>query len=132
MRPRSARLVVTTSGVVVGPHEIALVHHQRARAPGDRRANRRVLELHLRILQRRLVGIHSCVERGRRRLRGIDLLAGRDASLRQFLEPLGLLRGVGGLGDIAIEIGLGLLRRSGGRRSSVDSTCPAMTSSPSV
>ena len=87
------------------------MHHQRARAPGDRRGDGRVLELHLRVLQRRLVGIHGGVERGDRRLRGIDLLAGRDASLRQLLEPLGLLRGVGGLREIAIEVGLRLLQR---------------------
>ena len=97
--------------LVVGADQVTLVHHQRARAPRDRRGDRRVLELHLRILQRRLVGIHGCVERGCRRLRGIDLLAWRDASLREFLEPLGLLRGVGGLREIAVEVGLRLLHR---------------------
>ena len=44
-------------------------------------------------------------------LRGIDLLARRDASLRQLFEPLGLLRRVGGLSEIAIEVGLRLLQR---------------------
>ena len=104
-----------------------------ARAPGDRCGDRRVLELHLRVLQRRLVGIHGGVERRDRRLRGIDLLARRDASLRQLFEPLGLLRRVGGLSEIAIEVGLRLLQRaSSGRRSSVKRTWPAVTSSPSV
>ena len=101
--------------------------------PGDRCGDGRVLELHLRVLQRRLVGIHGGVERRDRRLRGIDLLARRDASLRQLFEPFGLLRRVGGLSEIAIEVGLRLLqRRSSGRRSSVKRTWPAVTSSPSV
>ena len=44
-------------------------------------------------------------------LRGIHLLARRDASLAEVLEALGLLRGVGGLREVALEVGLRLLQR---------------------
>ena len=97
--------------LVVGANQVALVHHQRAGASGDRRGDGRVLQLHLRVLHRRFVGIHGRISAATVGLRRIHLLARRDAALRQLLEPLGLLRRVGGLREIAIEVGLRLLQR---------------------
>ena len=49
--------------VVVGAHEVALVHHQRAGAAGDRRLDGGVFELHLGVLERGAIGGHGGVER---------------------------------------------------------------------
>ena len=83
---------------------------------------------------RRVVGVHGRVERRDRRPRGVDLLARRDAALRQLLEALGLLRRVGGLREVAIEVGLRLLQRRFERTTieREERPGPAVTSSPSV
>ena len=73
---------------VVGAHEIALVDHQRAGAAGDRRGDRRVLELDLGVLDGGAVGADRRLERRRGGARRIDLLARRDAARGELLRAL--------------------------------------------
>jgi hypothetical protein len=97
--------------LIVGAHEVALVHHQRAGASADRCGDRRVLQLHFRVLDRSLVGIDGRVQGRDRGTRGVHLLACGDSSLRELVKALGLLRGICGLSDVAIEVRLRLLQR---------------------
>ena len=109
------------------------VHHQRAGAPADRRGDRRVLQLHLRVLDRRAIGAHGRLERRGVGVDLIDLLARRDARAPRGPDS--------GPPDASAFAACARSRASvacaccsaasSGRRSSVKSTWPFFTSSPS-
>ena len=117
--------------LIVGADQIAGVDHQRAGSAGDRRADGRVLQLHFRVLDGGAIGGDVGFERRRGRARGVALLARDDAALDELLGALHDRLGVRGLRGVALEVRFGLCSAaSSGRRSSVNSSCPAWTSSP--
>ena len=85
--------------------------HERAGAAGKRRGDRRVLQLHGRVVDRRPVGGQCAFERSDRRARGVDLLPGRDPAVGKVLIALRLRLGVGGLGGVALQVRARLLER---------------------
>jgi hypothetical protein len=93
---------------VVGADEVALVDHQGAGAPRDRRRDGRVLHLHLRVVDGRAVGLDRGFEGGRARPARLELLGRRDAAAGEVGVALRDDPGVGRLRDVALEIGLGL------------------------
>ena len=120
---------------VVGAHEIARVHHQRAGAAGDRRRDRRVLQLDARVVDRGAIG-------GDRRRSSASAFAlavstcSRVAMPRvgEIDETLRLHVGVGRLRDVALQVRFGL-RERGLERPPVEREehlRPRVTSSPSL
>ena len=86
--------------------------HQRAGAAGDRRRDRRVLELNLRVLDGGAIGFDGGVQRGDAVVRAVSTCSrGRDAALGELVEALGLRLGVRRLRHVALEVGLRLLER---------------------
>ena len=102
--------------------------------PDSWRPDGGVLQLDLGVLDRGAVGGDRRVERGGGGERLIELVARGDPALGEVLVALGLGAGVGRLRRIAVEVGLRptCSAASSGRRSSVNSTCPSFTSSPSL
>ena len=86
------------------------MHHQRAGAAGNRRRDRRVLQLHARVLDRRAIGADRRVERGGAGVLRVELFVRGDAAIDEVLVALGLRGGVGGLRLIALEVGFRLLQ----------------------
>ena len=118
--------------LIVGAHQVAGVDHQRAGAAGDRRADGGVLQLHLRVLDRGAIGGERGLERGDAGARGVALLARDDAALRRAARSAARspwrsrpapCRARGSPCACCSAA-------SSGRRSSVNSSCPAWTSSP--
>ena len=93
--------------------------HQRAGAAGNRRGDRRVLELNLRVVDGGAVGLQRGGERLGRRPRLVGLLARRDAARQQVLIAGGARASVGFLRGVAREIGL-RLRQRGFERPSIE------------
>ena len=107
---------------------------ERARATGNRRLDRRVVELNLRVLERRPIRVDGGLERrGRGRAR-LHLLRPRRVPrvASVWYRPACVLR-VRCLREIAREVGLDLCERRLERSAiQVKSTCPSATSSPSL
>ncbi len=97
--------------MIVCAHEIAGVHHQRSSAPGDRCANRGVLQLDFRIFDGSGVGPDDSIERGGCRARRIALLARADSALDEIFHSLRDHFGVGSLRGVARQVRFGLIQR---------------------
>jgi hypothetical protein len=96
---------------VVGPHEITLVHHERARASRDGRLDGRVLELYLRVFDGGAIRFHGRVQRRSGRSARLHFLARDQAARRERLVASSLRSGVRRLRQIAGEVCLNLLQR---------------------
>ena len=108
------------------------MHHQRARAPGDRRRDRRVLQLDSRVVDGGTVGGEGCLERVGRAGCRLDLLAGRDTTFGELGRALRLRGRVSGLRGVACQVGLGLRERRLKRaRIEREEHLPSLTSWPS-
>ena len=87
------------------------MHHQHAGAAGDRRLDRRVLELDGGVLDGRPIGADRRLERRRGRAGRVDLLARGDAALGELLGALRLGGGIRELRLVPRERGFSLLQR---------------------
>ena len=87
------------------------MHHERAGASGDRRANRGVLQLDLRVFDGRAVGADDRIERGGGGARRVALLARADSALDEIFHSLCNDLGVGGLRRVARQVRFGLIQR---------------------
>jgi len=105
--------------VAVRLDQVPLAHEQASGAARDRRADRRVLEIETRAIDRRPIGLDGRPQRGRVRA-DLVVLLGRHVLLRhELLVALRLLLGVRELGLITLEHGLRLIQR-GSKRARVD------------
>ena len=87
------------------------MHHERAGASGDRRANRGVLQLNLRVFDGGAVGADDGIERRGRRARRVALLARADAALDEVVHSLRDDFGVRRLRRVARQVRFGLIQR---------------------
>ena len=97
--------------LIVGAHEVAGVHHERAGSSGDRRTNRRVLKLNFRIFHGGSVGSDDRLQRRGGGARRVALFAGSDTAFDEIVHALCDHLGVGSLRRIALQVRFCLVER---------------------
>ncbi len=101
-------------------HDVALIDQPETGAAVDRRLDRRVVELGLRIVDRRLIALDQRLGLRDQGVLGVDLLVGSEVFLRQIQEACQIELGILERGDILRLLGDGLIEGcpgTGGDRS---------------